>query len=218
MTRFRHILLTAAALALGAAPLAAQDTTTTEAPAAKPKTETAAETETPREATEVPATPNENDKRYPIAPAEQPREKVKATHDDWQVICSIADEDRCYMYQLAKNAEGQPVAEFTLIRLPAGGQATAGATVVTGLGVLLQRGLGLQIDSSKPLGYPFTYCAQSGCFSRLGLTAATITRLKKGAQAKLTVFGVGVKEPIVGVLSLKGFTAAYEELKPIKQN
>lgn len=203
----RHTLLALGALAALALPSAAQDTTAPATPA--PPATTA--TETPA----APAAPPAPDSAFPIAEAEQPREVLKAKNEDWEVRCAAQDESRCFIYQLVKDAEGRPLAEFTLIRLPDGGQAAAGATVVTSLGVLLTKGVVLTIDSGQPLGYPFLYCAPTGCFSRLGLTGATITRMKKGAIAKITVFGVNAPDKAVaGTLSLKGFTASYDALVP----
>ncbi|MEL6233741.1 MAG: invasion associated locus B family protein [Pseudomonadota bacterium] len=204
---------------LVAGPIAAQDTTpetTEEAPATDAPATEAPATEAPP--TPSPASPEQLDEIYPLAEAEQPREVVQSEHGDWQVRCNAANEEQCFMYQLAKDTDGRTVAEFTLIKLPDGSQAAAGATVVTGLGVALPRGLSMTIDSAKPLGYPYLYCVQAGCFSRLGLTTATITRLKRGAEAKIAVVHVTSPDtPIVGTLSLTGFTAAYDALKPATQ-
>ncbi|MEM9047921.1 MAG: invasion associated locus B family protein [Pseudomonadota bacterium] len=187
-----------------AAPAVAQDTTAEET-VAEETTETSPE----------PASSQDLDEIYPLAEAEKPREVLQSEHGDWQVRCNASDEDQCFMYQLAKDDQGRTVAEFTMIKLPEGTQAAAGATVVTGLGVALPRGLALVIDSGTPLAYPYLYCVQAGCFARLGLTAATVTRLKKGAQAKLSVVSVTAPDaPIVGTLSLTGFTAAFDSLKP----
>ena len=51
----------------------------------------------------------------------------------WEMRCIKTEEevDPCQMYQLMDDGQGAPVAEFSLFRLPAGGKATAGATVVT---------------------------------------------------------------------------------------
>lgn len=227
--------LIAATLSFGL-PAQAQDTTTTTEttpetttePEATPKpatdeasteteTESATETatdEAPADNTaEIPAKPNDNDEKFPLPGSEVPREIVKASHGDWQVRCSAAQEDQCFLYQIIKDSEGRSIAEFTLINLPDGGQARAGATLVVPLGVLLTRGISLKIDSGKPLGYPFLYCSTSGCFARLGLSNATITRMKKGAKAAVTLYGVNQPEiAISGTLSLTGFTAAMKEL------
>ncbi|QDL92917.1 invasion associated locus B family protein [Paroceanicella profunda] len=214
---FRTLSLMLASVAMLGLPAMAQDTTApakpeaqapaTPAPAATPESAPKAD------AAEEPAAAKENDQNFPVAEAEKPREVLKEKFDDWEVRCAASDESRCFLYQIVKDSEGRGIAEFTLIHLPDGGQAAAGATMVTPLGVMLTRGVGLTIDSAQPLGYPFLYCAQSGCFSRLGLTAATITRMKKGAVAKVTIYGVNNPEQAVeGNLSLKGFTAAMAAL------
>ncbi|HEU0221031.1 MAG TPA: invasion associated locus B family protein, partial [Paracoccaceae bacterium] len=160
---FRSLLISLAAAAGLLGPAAAQDTATpppanppaAEAPA-RPQTEAPAQPQT-----EAPAKPTELDQAFPIAESEQPREVLKGKFDDWEVRCAATDETKCFLYQLAKDSEGRPVAELTMIRLPDGGQASAGATIVTGLGVVLTKGLTLTIDTGQPLGYPFLYCAPS---------------------------------------------------------
>lgn len=198
----RTLLAALAVLGL-AGPAPAQDTTTP--PAA------------PAETPPVPAQPNELDKEFPIAEEEKPREVLKATFDAWEVRCAASDESRCFLYQLAKDKEGRPLAEITLLRLPDGGQAAAGVTVVTSLGVFLPKGVTVTVDAGQPIQHPFQFCAQTGCFSRFGLTGAFVTRMKKGAQAKVTLFGVNAPDRAVeGFLSLKGFTAAYDSVQPLK--
>ncbi|WP_157981997.1 invasion associated locus B family protein [Oceanicella sp. SM1341] len=219
---FRTLSLMLASVAMLGLPAMAQDATPeapatpeAQAPAATPE----ATPEPSAEATPAPESDEarQNDQNFPVAQseaeAEQPREVLKEKFDDWEVRCAASDESRCFLYQIVKDSEGRGIAEFTLIHLPDGGQAAAGATMVTPLGVLLTRGVNLTIDSAQPLGYPFLYCAQSGCFSRLGLTAATVTRMKRGASAKVTIYGVNDPEsPVEGNLSLKGFTAAMASI------
>jgi invasion protein IalB len=198
------------ALAASAVPPRAQTTppATTEAPSAPA---------TPAAPSETPPAPGATDEAFPVSPAETPREQVKETFEDWQVICSTADPTRCYMFQLVKDPQGQVLAEFSMIKLPDGGQAAAGATLVTFLGVFLPKGATLSIDAGQPLPQGFTFCSQNGCFARFGLSGATVTRMKRGASAKVTIFGVAdPNKAVEGVLSLKGFTAAFDSLAPVK--
>ncbi|MEM9012810.1 MAG: invasion associated locus B family protein [Pseudomonadota bacterium] len=153
----------------------------------------------------------------PAQPQEQqPQELLRETHGDWQVRCDPQDLERCFMVQIASAADGNAGAEFSLIRLPDGQDADAGATIVVPLGVLLPAGLRMQIDGGQQRTLPFSWCVRSGCFVRLGLDGATITQMKRGAQARLTV--VAVPRPDAGIeltLSLAGFTAAYDSLQPV---
>lgn len=211
----------AAILVLGAAPLMAQ---------------TATETPAPAEAAAAPAAPAEAPAAAPAATAEAPAAPAAATDatatpaepqvgayyvsktfDSWQMRCikTENDADPCELYQLMKDAEGNSVAEITLIPLANGGQAAAGATVVSPLETDLQQGIALKIDSGAPKAYPFSFCAPVGCVSRVGLTTDELAALKRGNAATVSVLPYGApKDAVVNLaLSLKGFTAAYAELE-----
>ena len=118
------------------------------------------------------------------------------------------------MYQLALDEAKNPVAEVSLLKLPADADADAGVTVVTPLGTLLTNGVVLQIDSGEQRQYPFAWCSQVGCFARFGLTKPSIDSMKRGKAGKITLISIGRPEaPVVLDLSLSGFTAAFESLQ-----
>lgn len=205
----QNLLLAAAVAALAAAmPASAQDTPAApaaDAPAAAPE---AAPGTAP--ATEAPAAA-EAGTADPAAP--EVMEVVRATFGDWEVRCAPTGND-CFMYQLAKDAGQNPVAEVSILKLPAQAEATAGVTIVTPLGTLLPPGIGLQVDSGDRRAYPFGWCSPVGCFARFGLDDPSLTAMKRGNGAKLSVASVGAPDrPIVLDVSLKGFTAAYHSLE-----
>jgi invasion protein IalB len=139
-------------------------------------------------------------------------EIVRDTFGDWQVRCSVEGTE-CFMYQLALDAQGNPVAEFSMLKLPEGGEAAAGATVVTPLGTLLTQGIVIQVDSGERRQYPFAWCSQVGCFARFGLDTPSLTGMKRGSTGTITLVSVGQPEQPVNLnLSLSGFTAAYDSL------
>ena len=141
-------------------------------------------------------------------------EVVRDTFEDWQIRCSPENTD-CFMYQLALDAEGNPVAEFSMIRLEPGNEAAAGVTVVTPLGTLLPVGLVIQVDNGEQRQYPFSFCSQVGCFARFGLATATVDAMKRGAVASLRIASVAAPEqPVTLDISLSGFTDAYNTLEP----
>lgn len=132
---------------------------------------------------------------------------------DWELRCVRTEDgsDPCQLYQLLKDDQGNSVAEISLFALPAGGQAAAGATIITPLETLLTHGLRLQIDSSTARGYPFTFCAPIGCIARVGFTADEIAQFKKGAKATLTIVPVAAPDKEVALaVSLSGFTAGFD--------
>lgn len=138
-----------------------------------------------------------------------------AKFEAWEQRCvrSQSGVDPCQLYMLLKDGEGNSVAEFTLFGLPEGteGPAVAGATFIAPLETLLTAGMTLQIDSSKPKAYPFTFCGSIGCVARLGFTAEEVAQLKKGANAVITIVPfVAPDQKVVLTASLKGFTAGFE--------
>jgi invasion protein IalB len=139
-------------------------------------------------------------------------EVVRETFGDWEIRCA-PEGDECFMYQIAHDAQDNPVAEFSLLKLPLEAEATAGVTVVTPLGTLLPAGLVLQIDSGERRQYPFSWCSQVGCFARFGLDDTSINALKRGGTGRVTLVSVGAPEtPVTLDVSLSGFTAAYDSL------
>jgi invasion protein IalB len=188
----------------------------------------AAAQETPAEparpaAPEAPAAP-----AAPASPQAQPpaqtgdpaqseiRIKLRETHGDWELRCA-PDESECFMYQLARDQNGNPVAEINIVRLEEGSPAEAGVTVLTPLGTLLRPGLTLAVDDGERRSFPFLWCDASGCFSRFALGTEEVDALRQGTSARLTVFSVGAPQtPVDLSVSLVGFTAAISALEPIQ--
>lgn len=147
---------------------------------------------------------------------------IREKSGDWDLRClKDSDEsDPCQIYQLLLNADGNAVAEFTMVPLFDGGEAAAGANLISPLETYLPAGVSIAIDGGVERRYDFTFCNIEGCVSRMGFTADDIELMKKGSQAtvKLVPAASETGEPIVLSLSLSGFTAAYamssETLKP----
>lgn len=154
---------------------------------------------------------------YPVAgattAAEQPAEIVRETHDDWEIRCTTAT-NNCFLYQLLMNDEGTPVAEFSIVKLPLGSEAVAGATVVAPLGTLLTRGVIFAVDDADATQYPFSWCTRPGCFSRFGLTDLLVAEMKSGTSVNINLFSIAdAQTPVSVSASLKGFTAAFDALE-----
>ncbi|QGX98161.1 invasion associated locus B family protein [Roseovarius faecimaris] len=138
---------------------------------------------------------------------------IKAEYGDWQLKCfrSEAEEDPCQMFQLLREESGNPIAEFSLFRLPEGSQAVAGATIVVPLGTLLTEQLKIAVDSGKAKGYSYSFCSLVGCYARIGLTKADLDAFRRGIAANLTIVPAQAPDQQVTIkASLKGFTAAFE--------
>ncbi|MDF3350840.1 invasion associated locus B family protein [Sulfitobacter sp. KE34] len=138
----------------------------------------------------------------------------------WEMRCIKTEEevDPCQMYQLLADGEGAPVAEVSLFRLPDGGQAKAGATVVVPLETALPAQLTLSVDGGKARRYPYAFCNPVGCYVRMGLTDADIGAFKRGKEAVLTIVpALAPDQEVKLTLSLDGFTASYDEVSVIEQ-
>ena len=123
------LALTGAAAAQdSAAP--ATEAPATEAPATEaPATPAAPAADTPAApATEAPATPAAD------APAADGPGSVylAETHGDWERRCARAPEgqpERCQLFQLLEDKNGNPTAQMVLFRLPTGNDVLAGAEI-----------------------------------------------------------------------------------------
>ncbi|MGB5864625.1 MAG: invasion associated locus B family protein [Sulfitobacter sp.] len=139
------------------------------------------------------------------------REKI----GDWEIRCIKAKEgeEPCQMYQLLDDGQGAPVAEVSLFRLPEGGQAVAGATVIVPLETALPQQLTLAIDGNNARRYPYSFCNPVGCYVRLGLTPNDVASFKRGNDAKLTIVPALAPDQTVELtMSLTGFTAAFDKV------
>ncbi|WP_371168722.1 invasion associated locus B family protein [Aliiroseovarius sp. 2305UL8-7] len=188
-----------------ASPTLAQETST-EAPAA--------------DTTEAEATPAQPtvDLGEPVTDGRQPGQTyVEKVVGDWESKCIALPEgqgdDPCQMYQLLKDETGNAVAEISMGRLPAGGQAVAGATVVVPLETLLTQQLTISVDGGQGRRYPFRFCAQPGCVANIGFTQAEVDNFKRGAKATVSIVPAAAPDQKVNLsMSLTGFTGAYDEL------
>jgi len=137
------------------------------------------------------------------------------TNGDWDLRCIKTEDgvdEPCQMYQLMSDSEGTPVAEISIFRLPEGGRAVAGATIVVPLETSLPQQLTMQVDDHAARRYPYSFCNTIGCYSRVGLVAEEVAAFRAGNAAKLTIVPALAPDQTVEVtMSLTGFTASYEK-------
>lgn len=139
---------------------------------------------------------------------------VAETLGSWQMRCVVTEDgnDPCQMYQLMSDEGGTPVAEISIFRLPEGGRALAGATIIVPLETSLPEQLTIKVDSNPARRYPFAFCNPIGCFSRVGLVADEVDGFKRGNEAFLSIVPALARDQTVElVMSLDGFTAAFEK-------
>lgn len=135
---------------------------------------------------------------------------ARETYGDWTLRCVRAEEgaDACQLYQLLSDENDNAVAEISMFPLSGKGQAKAGATIVVPLETLLSVPLKLSVDGGKDRAYPYTFCNQGGCVSRVGFTQADVEAFKAGAEATLKIVPAVAPDQVVALkISLNGFTA-----------
>jgi invasion protein IalB len=150
------------------------------------------------------------------APAGEPQPGetyIRETFGAWGQRCLRAEEgpDPCQLYQLLNDAQGNPVAEISLFPLPDGGEAAAGATIVTPLETLLTEDLTLSVDGTATRRYPFTFCNAAGCVARVGFTADEVQQFRGGNEATIRLVPAAAPDQeVVLTISLSGFTAGFD--------
>jgi len=146
---------------------------------------------------------------------------VREVEKDWEIQCvrtESGENEPCQMYQLLQNEAGNPVAEVSLFKLPQGGQAVAGATVIVPLETALQAQLRIAVDGAQSKRYPYSLCNQVGCFARIGLTQSDLNGFKRGAKATVTIVPfVAQDQKIELEMSLSGFTASFDKTTVARQ-
>lgn len=145
---------------------------------------------------------------------------VKEKSGDWDVSCIRAQtgDDPCAMVQVLNGAQGEPLAEITVGKLPAGGAAVAWANVIVPLETLLQAQLAISIDGAPRKLYNYHHCVPVGCVAQLGLTQGDIDAMKAGSKAVISLVPARAPDQVLNMdLSLGGFTSAYDGL-PVNTN
>ncbi len=216
MPRFLNVLPLIAALLFGGAAYAQETATTDTEEPAQAEPEATSEAEPAAEAEAQDNTVDGLDMGQEVV--EDPT-YIKETYGDWQLKCFRSDgqEDLCQMYQLLREDAGNPVAEFSLFKLPDGAQAAAGATIVVPLGTLLTQELRMAIDGGQAKSFAYSFCSAVGCFARIGLTAGDVDALKRGANASIQIVPAQAPDQRVNIkVSLSGFTAAYDNVSTVQ--
>ena len=138
---------------------------------------------------------------------------VKEEFSDWALRCITAEEgtDPCQMYQILMDDTGQPVVEFTLLRLPSNERFAAAATVKVPLETSLRQQLSITVDENDTKRYAYDFCNRTECIARLGLTDEDIEGCKSGSAAVVSLVPAldPSQTPIRLNMSLSGFTAAF---------
>jgi invasion protein IalB len=147
------------------------------------------------------------------APAQQPPEQqVQLIYAPWTKFCLKGQEagakQVCFTGKDGRIESGQPVIAAVIIEPE--GEPKKILRVTLPLGMQLQHGTRIIIDSNQPQQSPYVICFQNGCMSDYEATPETIAALKKGQN--LVVQAINSNgAPLTLPLPLAGeFAKAYD--------
>lgn len=147
--------------------------------------------------------------------------RFSETYGDWMAHCALRETEdghqvrQCAMEQRLswhdeKSGKPQQLLTVTLAPRQASG---AEITILTPLGLLLNRGIVLQVDEGKSYSLSFQTCLPAGCLARGLLDEALLGQLRTG-QVLATRMVESSREQVVRVeVSLDGFTDSYARLQ-----
>ena len=137
---------------------------------------------------------------------------------DWNVRCitgNPGDIDKCEMQQLIYLNENTPIADISIFKLNPGEIAVAAANVMVPLETLLTKKFRVAFSEDNVKEFPYSFCNNNGCLIRMGLKEEDVEAMKKGSASKLSITHISDPNAAINLnLSLEGFTAAYEVIKP----
>jgi invasion protein IalB len=138
--------------------------------------------------------------------------------EDWAVRCEQLDDvpqKTCILFQRVAMDGGQTVLSVT-VAYPANSE-NAAIVFRLPLGIFLPAGALLQIDEENRIKLVVQRCDQRGCWAPLKLDDDTVGLFKKGREARVA-FKDTAGKTIAVPLSLKGFTAGFDEIHKQKNN
>lgn len=125
---------------------------------------------------------------------------------DWEGACQ---EGQCGVFQVQSNGNNVPVGRIIIQKMAEAGNNPV-MIITVPLGVNLQAGMGLAVDTKELQRLPFDFCDQGGCNVALPLQGDVLNKVKAGSKLQVAAF-VGAEQQTLE-FSLKGITAAINAL------
>ena len=145
------------------------------------------------------------------APQAQPGEQPQLIFSPWTKFCLKGQEANakqvCFTGKDGRVESGMPVVAAVLIE-PEGDPKKV-LRVTLPLGMSIQPGTRVIVDSGQPMTGPYVICFNNGCMADYEASAELIGKLKKGQG--LVIQGInGAGQPISLVVPLGDFAKAYD--------
>ena len=137
---------------------------------------------------------------------------------DWNVRCvkgNTGETDKCEIQQLILLNENTPIADISIFKLTPGEIAIAAANVMVPLETLLTKKFRFAFSEENIKEFPYSFCNKNGCLVRMGLLEEDVEAMKKGSASQISITHISEPSGSIKVnLSLNGFTAAFDAIKP----
>lgn len=165
-----------------------------------------------------PAAPAQQPAQQPAAqpqPAPRPAaipQPVPEVFDQWTLRCfqDAKSTQFCRIETIVRESNNRPQLAVT-VRPPADPSQPPVATVTPPWGILLARGIDMQVDAQQALRIAVRTCLPSGCVADFALIETINAQWQKGAALKLTMAAAS-GQPLTIEAPLAGFPKAYARL------
>jgi invasion protein IalB len=126
-----------------------------------------------------------------------------------------ATRPNCVMVQIAKHSEQADLGiSIIVVRQKINEEVVSQMRITTPISVFLPAGVGLEIDGTAIGRLPYEVCSPAGvCVATVFVDEDLEGKLKRGGAAQFFLKDVRGTDGLFA-LSLNGFTAAFEQLKP----
>ncbi len=128
----------------------------------------------------------------------------------WTKACNTNQETKkevCFISIELRTNTGQFLSNIAIQEIE--GEARKKLIIAVPTGVLIQPGLGVQIDDSKPVQAKYRICAPNACYAELAIDDTFISAMKQGGEMRVAPYNQQAKE-IVFKMTLIGFTKVYD--------
>ncbi|MEP3047769.1 MAG: invasion associated locus B family protein [Roseibium sp.] len=142
---------------------------------------------------------------FAIAPA-----VAQEATNPWTKACNTNQNTKkevCFISMELRTNTGQFLANIAIQETE--GEARKKLLVAVPTGVLIQPGVRLQIDDSKPIQGKYSICAPNACYAELAIDDTFIAAMKQGGEVRVAPYNQQAKE-IVFKMTLIGFTNVYD--------
>jgi invasion protein IalB len=159
-----------------------------------------------------PAAPAQPKGAQPPAGQQQgDQQQPKLTYSPWTKVCQKGQEANakrlCFIGKDGKIETGQPIVAAVLIEPE--GEPRKVLRVTLPLGMALQPGTRVIVDSGQPVTAPYVICFPNGCMADYEASGELITKMKTGQN--LHVQGInGQGQPVSLALPLGDFAKSYD--------